>query len=48
MASCSINTAAVARRGGWRAVIAIAAKNARLSWAVLKYGKDFKLKFGKE
>ena len=31
------------RRGYWRAVIAIAAKNARLAWAVLKYGEDFKL-----
>ena len=30
------------RRGYWRAVIAIAAKNARLAWAVLKYGEDFK------
>lgn len=36
------------RRGYWRAVIAIAAKNARLAWAVLKYGEDFKLEFGKE
>ena len=33
----------VERRGYWRAAIAIAAKNARLSWAVLKYGEDFKL-----
>ena len=33
----------VARRGYWRAAIAIAAKNARLSWAVLKYGEDFRL-----
>lgn len=31
------------RRGYWRTVIAIAAKNARLAWAVLKYGDDFKL-----
>ncbi|MGP1680432.1 MAG: IS110 family transposase, partial [Burkholderiales bacterium] len=31
------------RRGYWRAVIAIAAKNARLAWAVLKYGEDFRL-----
>ena len=31
------------RRGYWRAVIAIAAKNARLAWAVLKYGEDFQL-----
>ena len=36
------------RRGYWRAVIAIAAKNARLAWAVLKYGEDFKLEPGKE
>lgn len=34
------------RRGYWRAVIAIAAKNARLAWAVLKYGEDFKLEPG--
>ena len=33
----------VARRGYWRAAIAIAAKNARLSWGVLKYGEDFRL-----
>ena len=31
------------RRGYWRATIAIAAKNARLCWAVLKYGEGFKL-----
>jgi len=36
------------RRGYWRAVIAIAAKNARLAWAVLKYGEGFKLEPGKE
>jgi transposase len=35
------------RRGYWRAVIAIAAKNARLAWAVLRYGEDFKLEPGK-
>ena len=34
------------RRGYWRAVIAIAAKNARLAWAVLKYGEDFKGELG--
>ena len=34
----------VARRGYWRAVVAIAAKNARLAWAVLKYSEDFRLK----
>lgn len=31
------------RRGYWKAVVAIAAKNARLAWAVLKYGEDFRL-----
>lgn len=31
------------RRGYWKAVIAIAAKNARLIWAVLHYGDAFKL-----
>ncbi|MDR6450452.1 hypothetical protein J2794_006593, partial [Paraburkholderia terricola] len=35
--------ALVERRGYWRAAIAIAAKNARLAWASLKYGDDFKL-----
>jgi len=29
------------RRGYWRAVIAIAAKNARLCWAILQRGEDF-------
>ncbi len=33
----------VERRGYWRAVVAIAAKNARLAWAVLKYGEDFRM-----
>jgi transposase len=33
----------VERRGYWRAVVAIAAKNARLAWAVLKFGEDFRL-----
>ena len=33
----------VERRGYWRAVVAIAAKNARLAWASLKYGEDFRL-----
>ena len=33
----------VERRGYWRAVVAIAAKNARLAWAVLKYGEGFRL-----
>jgi transposase len=29
------------RRGYWRAVVAIAAKNARMAWAVLRRGEDF-------
>ena len=33
----------VERRGYWRAAVAIAAKNARLAWAVLKYGEDFRM-----
>jgi transposase len=32
------------RRGYWRAVVAIAARNARHAWAVLHYGEDFRLK----
>jgi transposase len=32
----------VERRGYWRAAVAIAAKNARMAWAVLKYGDDFR------
>ncbi|AXK38969.1 IS110 family transposase [Crenobacter cavernae] len=31
------------RRGYWKAVVAIAAKNARRVWAVLKFGDDFRL-----
>jgi transposase len=31
------------RRGYWKAVVAIAAKNARLVWAVLSKGEEFKL-----
>jgi transposase len=31
------------RRGYWRAVVAIAAKNARLAWAMLKHGESFRL-----
>lgn len=31
------------RRGCWKAVVAIAAKNARLAWAVLRRGEDFRL-----
>ena len=33
----------VERRGYWKAVVAIAAKNARLAWAVLRYGEDFRI-----
>ena len=36
--------ALVERRGYWKAVVALAAKNARLSWAVLRYGEDFRRK----
>jgi transposase len=36
----------VERRGYWRAVVAIAAKNARLAWAVLRYGEAFRLNQG--
>jgi transposase len=35
--------ALAARRGYWRAVVAIAAKNARMAWAVLTKGESFKL-----
>ena len=31
------------RRGYWRAVVAIAAKNARMCWAVLHTGENFKM-----
>lgn len=31
------------RRGYWKTVVAIAAKNARMAWAVLRYGEDFRL-----
>ena len=31
------------RRGYWKAVIAIAAKNARMAWAVLTKGESFRL-----
>jgi len=31
------------RRGYWKAVVAIGAKNARLCWAVLRPGENFKL-----
>jgi len=36
----------VERRGYWRAVVAIAAKNARLAWAVLRFGEEFRLHAG--
>ena len=31
------------RRGYWKAVVAIAAKNARMAWAVLRRGEAFAL-----
>ena len=31
------------RRGYWKAAVAMAAKNARLAWAMLHHGKDFRL-----
>ena len=31
------------RRGYWKAVVAIAAKNSRMAWAVLTKGESFKL-----
>ena len=34
----------VERRGYWKAVVAIAAKNARLAWAVLRFGEEFRLR----
>ena len=33
----------VQRRGYWKAIVAIAAKNARMAWAVLTKGESFKL-----
>lgn len=30
-----------ARRGYWKTVVAIAAKNARMAWAVLRKGEEF-------
>ena len=38
--------ALVERRGYWKAAVAIAAKNLRLAWAVMKYGEDFRLTAG--
>jgi transposase len=34
-------TALAVRRGYWRAIVAIAAKNARMAWAVLSRGEQF-------
>jgi transposase len=34
-------TALAARRGYWRAIVAIAAKNARMAWAMLSRGEQF-------
>jgi transposase len=31
------------RRGSWKAVVAIAAKNARMCWAMLQQGEAFKM-----
>lgn len=31
------------RRGYWKAVVAIAAKNARMAWAMLARGESFKM-----
>ena len=36
-------TALEQRRGCWKAVVAIAAKNARMAWAVLSRGESFKM-----
>jgi transposase len=35
-------TTAAERRGYWNAVVAIAAKNARMAWAMLAKGEGFK------
>ena len=35
--------ALAARRGYWRAIVAIAAKNARMCWAILNKGESFML-----
>ncbi len=39
-------TALAERRGYWRAVVAIAAKNARMCWAVMSRGDAFRLPYG--
>lgn len=31
------------RRGYWKAVVAVAAKNARMCWAMLQRGENFKM-----
>jgi transposase len=36
----------IERRGYWRAAVAIAAKNARMAWAMLKYGDAFRHESG--
>lgn len=40
---CRWALALAERRGYWKAVVAIAAKNARMAWAVLRKGEDFAL-----
>jgi transposase len=42
-APCRWAVALEALRGDWKAVMAIAAKNARMAWAVLRKGEDFAL-----
>ena len=37
------STALAERRGYWRTVVAIAAKNARMAWAMLSQGEQFKM-----
>lgn len=40
-AVCQWATSLAERRGYWRAIVAIAAKNARMAWAVLSRGDQF-------
>lgn len=40
-AICQWATSLAERRGYWRAIVAIAAKNARMAWAVLSRGDQF-------